>query len=92
MFFPIMNVDTACRGKKVVYTGQNGQDHDHELAKSMGLEAGTVYELQDIAVHDCSSDVYLKSTEGMKFPSGRQVYFNSVLFADYEDYQAYMPQ
>lgn len=89
-YAPCMCIETATPGKKVVYTGDNGTIYDHEQAQKAGLIPGKAYTLFEVEIRDWSTKVYLKEAEGVQFPSGIQMYFNSVIFADVEDWKNHM--
>lgn len=87
---PCMSIETANPGKKVVYTGGNGLPSDHERAASAGLIPGMTYTLAQAEVSGWSTKVYLQETANAKFPSGVTMYFNSVIFADVDDWKAHV--
>lgn len=89
-YAPCMNTDTAAPGKKVVYTGGNGREFDHKSATDAGLIPGMSYTLAESQDEGWSTNVYLRETADAKFPSGKPMYFNSVIFADVDDWKAHV--
>lgn len=88
---PTMSIDMANPvGVKVVYTGKNGMNSDHEYAVQNGLKVGQTYTVQALTVHSWSTDVYLQETQHCRNRLNQPVCFNSVLFLEEELYQEEM--
>ena len=71
-------------GKKVVYTGFNGYDYQHE---NNGLLIGKEYIVSEIEVDSSTTRVWLEGM-GEKYTD----YFNSVLFCTPEQYKEFLSE